>query len=342
MAALDLLTAQATRSPVLVLVDDAQWADAGTWDALVFVSRRLAFDSVLLLAAMRDGAAAAARLEQAGMPSLRIGPLGEPDAAALLAARFPQLPGPLARRVLQQAGGNPLGLLELGAAAGRPDETGSKGSSGTPPLPERLARVFAAAAADLPLPTRELLLAAALDDDGALGRVVAAAAAASGMPVTSADMQPAVTARLAEVDEHNRARFRHPLIRSAIGQAASLESRRRVHVALAGLLPAGDDRGTWHRAAAATGTDPALAGELADLGRRARARGALPVAIRALERSAQLSGNATDRSSRLFRAVDTAYLLGDHDAAARLSREIDQGLLPPAERLRSAGTARST
>jgi DNA-binding CsgD family transcriptional regulator len=330
MAALDLLTTQAARSPVLVMVDDAQWVDASTWDALVFVSRRVAFDGVLLLAALRDGVAAAVRLEQARLPSLRIGPLGEHDAAALLAARFPGLPGPLARQVLQRAGGNPLGLLELGAAAGRQERSEN---SETRPLPDRLARMFAAAAADLPPPTRELLLAAALDDEGALGRVTAAAAAASGIPVTSTDLEPAITARLAQVDEHNRIQFRHPLIRSAIGQTASLEARGRVHLALAALLPVEDDRSTWHRAAAAAGADSALAGELADLGMRARARGALTVAVRALERSAQLTANVRDRSSRLFGAVETAYMLGDHDAAARLGRDINPGLLPLAERL---------
>ena len=329
MAALDLFTARAARSPVLVMVDDAQWVDDATWDALVFVSRRVAFDGVLLLAALRDGAAAAARLEHARLPVLRISPLGEQDATALLADRFPGLPGPLARRVLQQAAGNPLGLLELAATSMHPG--GSEGF-GTQPLPDRLARVFAAAAADLPGPTRELLLATALDDEGALSRVIAAAATASGTPVTSADLEPAMAARLAEVDGRNQVRFRHPLIQSAIAQSASPAARARMHLALAGLLPAGDDRGTWHRAAAATGADSALASDLADLGMRARAGGTLTVALRALERSAQLSTDA-GRASRLFWAVDTAFRLGDYDDTVRLSREIDPGQLPLAERL---------
>ena len=146
MAALDLVSEAAADAPVLLVVDDAQWLDHSTSDVLAFVARRIESDPIVLLAALRDGYPSA--LADAGLPELRLAGLDDATAGALIDVAAPAPPVAARSRVLREAAGNPLALLELPAMSGmREDEEGLPGGL---PLSDRLERAFPARASDLP------------------------------------------------------------------------------------------------------------------------------------------------------------------------------------------------
>ncbi len=323
MAVLDLLCEVATEDPLLLVVDDAQWLDRPSADVLAFVARRIESDPILLLVAARDGYPA--DLTVAGLPEQRLAGLAEVTAAALLDAVTPGLSSAARARVLKEAAGNPLALLELPAVAQDVGEVR--------PLTERLERAFAGRALDLPGASRLVLLAAALDDGDALGEILEAASAVAGSPVGLDDVERAVEAALVDVDGMVL-RFRHPLIRSAVRQSAGLEQRRRMHEALADALESDPDRQVWHRAALASGTNEQLARELEEAAARARRRGALDVAVAALGRAVELSSPDL-KVSRMLATSELAYERGRPDIATSLLREIERADLTPLEAARA-------
>ena len=247
MAVLDLLCEVATDAPLLVLAEDAQWLDRPTTEVLAFVARRLRSDPVVLLAAVREGYPSP--LVDAGLPQHRLGGLAPDEAMTLLDASAPQLSPVIRDRLLSEAAGNPLALMELPVTAARLEPV----TPGSLPLTQRLEQAFAARVSELPEATRLLLLVAALSDDERLGEIVEAASAVAGSTLGLDQLEPAAEAGIVDLDLHSL-RFRHPLIRSAVCQNASLLRRRRVHEALAEVLRADPDRRVWHRAALISGT----------------------------------------------------------------------------------------
>lgn len=185
------------------------------------------------------------------------------------------------------------------------------------PLTERLERSFAARASDFPAQTRALLLAGAANDTESLREALNAASVVSATEVTISDLSPAVDARLVEVHDA-RLRFRHPLMRSAIIQAASVSDLRAAHAALASGLGAQPDRHVWHLSASTVGADETVAAQLDDLASRAQRRGAAATAAAALERAAQLSEDENAQAIRLLRSGELAFQLGRHDDVQRL------------------------
>jgi hypothetical protein len=183
LAALELISEAASGTPVLLIADDAQWLDEPSCAVLGFVARRLAAEPTVLLVTIRDGLASP--FGAAGLSELVLAGLTEPAAAALLDARAPGLDPALRDRLLAEAAGNPLALVELPKAM-RP---GLPAFRGLPPsllpLTARLERTFAAQESGLPAATRAVLLAAAADDAGALPEVLAAASALTGTAVTA-------------------------------------------------------------------------------------------------------------------------------------------------------------
>jgi hypothetical protein len=348
LAALDLMAEAAARAPVLVVADDAHWLDQATRDALTFVTRRLEFEPILLVAAIRDGYETP--LREAGLPSLALGALAPPAAAALLDSRSPGLPAGVRERFLREAEGNPLALVELPIAHGRHcgGDAGDAGDAGWLPLTTRLERAFAARALDLPALTRTALLVAALNDGPLLSEVLAAAAlladpaadpAPAAAPALAVDvLVPAVSAQLVEFDE-TQLRFRHPLIRTAIRQHASVSQRQAARACLARALaraPAGQpERALWHRAAAIIGPDEAVADELETTALRTQRRGASIVAVSALRRAAAL-GDSSRRAGRLLRAAELGFELGRKDLVQDLLAEAGPGDLTPREQARVA------
>ena len=287
LAVLSLLSAEAGERPLICLVDDEQWLDRASAQALGFAARRLAADAVGLVFAAREPSA-----ELAGLPELEVTGLRDEDARELLTTA---LAGPLDARVrdliVAETRGNPLALLELPRGLSPAELAGGFGLPAATPLAlsGRIEDSFTRQLDALPVQTRRLLLLAAADPSGDQS-LVWRAAARLGIPVQAS--APAVEAGLAEFG--GRVRFRHPLTRSAAYRSASLPQRQQTHAALAEVTdPITDpDRRAWHRAQAAPGPDEDVAAELERSARpgagqgRARRRGRLPAALgRALRRS---------------------------------------------------------
>ena len=267
-------------------------------------------------ASIRDSTSS---FEGAGLPRLRLTELAGTAAAALLDARSPELDPTLRDRLLALAAGNPLALVELpkalasGSSAVRPLSVSPLPRSPLPgsrlPLTARLEPAFAAQESSLPDAARTVLLVAAADDDGALPELLAAASALAGGEITPDVLLPIVTAGLAEIGEAGL-QFRHPLVRSAIYQAASVSSRRAAHTALAALPGAHPDRRAWHRAAAVLGPDEQVAADVEAAAFRAVRRGAITMGVDALRRAAQISEDTASRGRRLLLAADIAFSAG--------------------------------
>ncbi|MGY1636908.1 helix-turn-helix transcriptional regulator [Geodermatophilus sp. SYSU D00742] len=315
---LSLLAEVAVESGVVCLVDDAQWADPASVGALVFAARRLEAEGVVLIAATRapGGDAFAA----AGLPELVLGGLDPQAADALVAARAPTAAEPVRRRLVEGTGGNPLALVEL------PGVLTPGQLAGLEPLPDPLPvgtgieRVFADLAAQLPVPTRRLLVLAAADDTGRLD-VIGRAAAVCGLD--TADLATAEARGLVRVTG-DRVEFRHPLVRSAVYQDAGHAGRQAAHRGLAAALDGAEDvdRRAWHLAAAAVAPDDAVADLLESSAQRARARSGPAAAAAALRRAATLTGAPDRRGRRLVAAAEASWAAG---WPARALQLLDEG-----------------
>src|SRR5579863_8465868 len=241
LAVLSLLSEVATERPLICVIDDEQWLDRASAQALGFVARRLAADPVGLVFAAREPGS-----ELAGLPELEVEGLQDEDARALLDSA---LTGPLDERIrdliVAETQGNPLALLELPRGLSPAELAGGFGLPGAAPLSERIAESFRRQLEALPEPSRQLLLLAAAEPFGDLP-LVWRAADRLGIPVQAAG--PAVDAGLVEFGA--RVRFRHPLLRSAAYRAASVEDRQAVHGALAEATDpdTAPERRAWHRA----------------------------------------------------------------------------------------------
>lgn len=315
MAVLDLLSEVAADAPLLVIVDDAHRLDRPSADVLAFVARRIESDPIVVLAAARLGYPSP--LAGAGLPEQELTALDPAAATELLEAAGPQLTPAARSRLLRAAAGNPLALVELPLAVGH-DPAALAGAA--LPLTERLERAFAARVADLPEPTRWLLLVAAIHDDERVSEVVRAGSLAAEAQLDADDLQPAADAAIVDLDVRT-VRFRHPLMRSATLQGASARPRRRVHEALAEALADDPDRAIWHRAALLGGVHEELAAELEGVGQRARRRRAIDVAAAATRRAAELSDPAR-RPGRLLAAARLAFELGQVEAARALLQDV--------------------
>ena len=310
LAMLNLIAESAARAPVLLVVDDLQWLDDPTISVLAFVARRIRNEPVLIIGAAREGYQS--RLDADEATTLTLPPLTEAEAESLLDATVPDLPAGARRQVLAEAAGNPLALTELSRTAG------AGPAASRLPLTERLERAFSDRLTTLPGPAQALLRMAAVDDGPALGEIIAAVRAWTGIQAGPGDIEPGVGAMLVEVPGAE-VRFRHPLMRSAILQSMTATDQRAAHAALARVLPAGqEDRTIRHRAAAAVLPDEPVAAELAAAADRAARRGGVVAAVGELTRAAELSEDPRARTERLLRAADLAVELGRQDTMLRL------------------------
>jgi DNA-binding CsgD family transcriptional regulator len=313
---------------LLCLIDDAHWLDRASADALLFAARRLEEEGVVLLFAAREDG-----FDASGLPELTLGRLGRDASRALLAERVPGLPPGVADRVLAEAAGNPLALLELPAAldelpAGPGDSRVSPaGLAASPqfpaplPLPRRIQQSYYRQVAGLPAAARTFLLVAAAEESGDLG-LVRRAARALGVPAAAADTAERSGLIIADAQA---VAFRHPLVRAAVYQGATSAERAAAHAALAAALDEpltgdlGADRRAWHRAAAVAGPDESVAAELEQAAARARQRLGHAAAAAALERAARLTPDRPGQARRLIAAAGAALDAGRPDAAAALA-----------------------
>ncbi|NKY42986.1 AAA family ATPase [Nocardia cerradoensis] len=303
LAVLGLLEESATTGRLLLLVDDAQWLDQSSLDVLAFVARRLSNAPLLLLCAERARMGGhTPRLE--GIQRLELGPLRPEESEQLLTHTLREAPRTLdvhlRRRVLDEAGGNPLAVIELGAALGR-HRTGRIPVGEPLPTSQRVERAFLAQLDALPEDSRLLLLLIAAAHGSVAEIHLAARHAGLSLPD---QLAPLERAGLVTVGG-GQMLVRHPLIRSTVYGAAALSDRARVHRALADAT-ADAMRAAWHRAEATFGTDERLAADLERAAGSTLARGAGAEAAAALRRAALLSPEVKDRVRRLAAAAEAA------------------------------------
>ena len=316
LAVHQLVSEAASSQPQILLIDDAHWLDISSLDVLTFLARRLDTEPIALLATVRDGYSVS--LEEERLPRLRLERLRANDAAELLNRHAPGL-HPIRRAgLLAEAAGNPLALVEL-ADTSRPTDPQEHLSPEPEILTTRLEHAFAARLEGLREETRLALLAGALDGRASLAEIIDSAAELHGGPVELADLDAASAARLVEI-ARGKLMFHHPLVRSAVRQAAPPAQVVAMYAALAGVI--GDpERRLWCRAMAAVDADEEIAMALEAQASTARGRGAISAAAAALERAATLSADPRRKGERLLRAAELAYELGLTEVAGRMVAE---------------------
>jgi DNA-binding CsgD family transcriptional regulator len=332
LAVLSLLSEVAEERPLICVVDDEQWLDRASAQALSFVARRLVAESVALVFAAR-----VASDDVAGLPELLVEGLGVGDASALLDSVLTgPLDPPVRDRIVAETRGNPLALLELPRGLTPEKLAGGFGLAGAVTLSGRMEEVFRLRLKALPDDTQRLLLVAAADPVGepllvwrAAGRLGIGADAA--IPAAEADL----------LDFGVRVLFRHPLVRAAAYRSASLQERQDVHRALAEATnPEVDpDRRAWHWAQATPAPDEDVAEELERSASRAQARGGLAAAAAFLERAGTLTPEPVRRAQRILAAARAKRDAGALDAALGLlialeAGQFDARLTAEVERLR--------
>ena len=319
-ATLTLLAELAAEKPLLCVVDDAQWLDRGSSDALLFAARRFQADPVVMLFAVRD---TAVPFHTPGIEELRLPGLSPDAAAGLLDHHSPGLTAPMRARVLEESSGNPLALLELGAArlaAQREGRAEPAHQVGPLPVTRRVQETFRDQIVGLPETCQSILLVAAADRFAGMDTVLRVARAVGA---DTSDLEAAERAGLINVAD-GELTFRHPLVRAAAYQCATHHQRLAVHRAFADALTAPDvlDRRAWHLAAATTEPDEAVAAELERTALRAERRGGAMAVSAAYDRAGRLSVDPELKAQRIAKAALAAYDAGKPDRAARLAVEV--------------------
>jgi DNA-binding CsgD family transcriptional regulator len=313
LAVLTLLSGLAARQPLLCVVDDAQWLDQASAQALAFVARRVETESVAFVLAAREISD-----EVRGLPELVVEGLGNGDARMLFRSVFPyRIDEAVLDRIVAETHGNPLALLELPRGLTPAQPAGGCGSPVSVPLAGRIEESFRRRLVGLPSLSRRLLLLAAADPTGSAVLVWRAAEILGISPLAA----EAVEAE-GLLDLKAGVVFRHPPVRSAVYSAASVQERRDVHHVLAEATdPAVDpDRRVWHLAQAALAPNEEVAG-------RAQARGGFAAAAAFMQRSAELTADPARRAGRALLAAGAKRQAGALEAALGLAALAEPGPL---------------
>jgi DNA-binding NarL/FixJ family response regulator len=304
-ATLGVLAAAAIE-PLLVVVDDVQWLDTSSVEALAFAARRLRSEPIAVLFATR--AAGDERL--AGLTRVKVIGL---DAAVARRLLPDDVHHQVASTLVTATGGNPLALIELPALLSDAQRGGHAPLPAPLPIWPALGRAFGQRLASLPEASRRALVAVAASETGSLADL---GLALPLLRLSLTDLQPAETGRFVSLTEIE-VRFAHPLLRAATYAGATPTERRSAHAALADVA-ATLERRAWHRAAATIGPDDETAGLLEAAGRAASARGGHAAATTAFERAAEFTPRTAERASRLLLAAAAAELAGASDRSVAL------------------------
>ncbi|MFD9942184.1 AAA family ATPase [Nonomuraea sp. NPDC059023] len=307
LATLSLLADLAEDEPLLCLVDDAQWLDQASAEALLFAARRLAAEGVALVFATREDGFAAA-----GLAEVRPSRLDAASAAGLLTEHG--LAAAMRRHVIDESAGNPLALIEFAAA-----QRDRPAASVHLHVADRVLGSFRAQIVNLPERTRRMMLIAAAEGRGDLPMLVNAGKV---LGVGLDDLEAAERAGLVQVIDDTLA-FRHPLIATAAYQGAPMARRVEVHRALAQASVTADCR-VHHLSAATTAPDEDVAAEVADAAGRALGRGAYSAAVRLYRQAARLSPGDAAQVAHLGHAAGAALSAGHPAQAAELSEQAEE------------------
>ncbi|GAA3585571.1 LuxR family transcriptional regulator [Nonomuraea rosea] len=328
LAVLSLLSDASEGTPLLCVVDDAQWMDRASAQVLGFVARRLLAESVALVLGSRQRSQ-----DLLGLPELEVTGLNAADAHALLASvTHVRIDQQIRDRFVAETRGNPLALLELRRELAVTRTAGGFGLLDADTLPGRIEQSFLARIEGLAEHTRLLLLIAAAEPVGDPSLIWRAA---ERLGVTPATALASGTDGLLELDV--RVIFRHPLVRSAVYGSAKEEDRRAVHLALAEVtdVQADPDRRAWHLASATAAPDESVAAELERSAGRAQARGGVAAAAAFLQRSVALTVDTSRRAERALAAADASLRAGDIEAARRCADLADQEAQSEFQRVRA-------
>jgi DNA-binding CsgD family transcriptional regulator len=316
LAALGLLAEAAEQTPVLCLIDDAQWLDRTSADTLVFVARRLEAERLVLLFAARDDDERP--FDARGLPELRLSPLSTQDSRSVVTDRLgSSIPAGVVEWLVDNADGNPLALVELPDALSDRQREGREPLSGKLPPTTSVEEAYLQRIARLPAAARSMLVLASAEETGDRATITKAA---GELGLDPAALAAAEADGLIRVAPH-QIEFRHPLVRSAIYRAAGFTERELAHRALAAALDAeaDADRRAWHRAAAAVGAEAEVAAELEATADRATLRAGHGAASAALERAAELSVEEAEQGRRLVLAAVAAGLAGQTTRAITIA-----------------------
>ena len=327
-AALSLLAAAGEQVPTLAVIDDAQWLDRASSDALRFAARRLLADRVGFLVASRPGG-----FDTAGLSEVVVGGLAADEVAALAAASRGRSLAPRDVELLVEAtAGNPLAVIELSR-----EQSAPPGPAEPLAVTTAIERAFAGRLSDLPVKASRALCVAAV----AAGASVASldsALRACGLAL--GDLTPAEDAGLVVISIEG-VQFEHPLLRSVAYHTQPASRRRAAHAALAAALSgtADQERRAWHLASAALGPDEEAASALVAAAATARGRGGQAAVAEALVRAARLTADDKERHARLASAAQAVWDAGDVTRAAALVQEVLAFEVGPVARARMQGLA---
>ncbi len=330
LATLNLVAEVAEREPLLCLVDDAQWLDQASAEVLAFVARRVDAERLVMVFSLRDVVGGPPSVFS-DLPELRLTGLDSAAARELLnsALRAP-MDDEVRERIIAEARGNPLALLELPENIPAARLGGGYNLPDLSDVPGHVESGFQRRSSELPAMTQLLLLTAAAEPTGDPALLCRATTELGMTPESAA---PAEAAGLIEID--SLVRFRHPLVRSAVYRAALPMDRRRVHSALAAATDAtlDPDRRAWHGAQAVLGVDEEVAAQLERSAERARSRGGHAAAGAFLRRASELSPDVADRTRRALDAAHSLASAGAFENAVDLLAIADGG---PADSLHGA------
>ncbi|MFI7708060.1 AAA family ATPase [Nonomuraea sp. NPDC049480] len=328
LAVLTMLANAADEQPLMCVIEDAQWLDNASAQVLAFVARRLTTKAACVFAVRGDEAR-----HLSGLPELVVGGLRDEEALALIRSVLPSpLDRPVQERIVAEAHGNPLALLELLDGMAPAELAGGFGLPDVQAPPTLIEDGFLRRLEPLPPDTRLLLLIAAADP---LGDLVLVWRAAARLGIGAVAAAPAVAADLCEFV--TRVRFSHPLVRTAVYRAAGKAERRRAHHALAEATDAdvAPDRRAWHRAHAAAEADEQIAADLERSAMRAQARGGLAAVAAFLQRATELTPEPARRAERALAAARAKHEAGAPDAASGLVGMALAGPLDERQRARA-------
>ena len=323
LAVRGLLTQLTESGPVALIIDDLQWLDQASAGSLSFALRRISVEphrlSVLVATRPEPGAGTdLIRCLPGPGHEFVLRPLEDWAVGQLLRKRLgPRWTPPMSAGVAGASGGNPFLALEIARAmqADLPTRGGSAQHGHDPvvPVPPSLAELLRERVARLPQDSREVLLLVS-----AAGRLTVAQL--RGI-VEEARLWPALEAAadadMAIVGAESVVAFTHPLLASAIYDAAAPAERRRTHRVLAESLEDPVERAR-HRSRSITAPDETVAGELERAAEISRGRGAAQLAGELMEGAALATPSDVDTAASLgrrLRAVDTYIAAGDQVAA---------------------------
>ena len=317
---LNLLSELSTQRPVVCVVDDTQWLDASSAQAISFAARHISKDAVAFVFGAR-------RLteEVRGLPELMIAGLADLDARELLATVLPdRLDDRVVDRLVAETHGNPLALLEMPRGLTPSQLAGGFGLPVSVSLAGQIEESYRRRLARLSLDSRRLLLVVAADPTGDPGLIWRAA---DSLHIAEDAAEAIEDHELVEFREH--VVFRHPLVRSAVYNTAAPKEKREAHAALAGATDRAvdPDRRAWHRAQAAIRPNEDVAAELENSAVRAQSRGGFAAAGAFLERSMALTVDPSRRALRALNAAQAKRLAGALDTATGLAAVAERGPL---------------